>query len=103
MHATARYQQFGLTLLVNHACNLRCAYCYTGEKFRDWRGDLLVGSLQPGRLVRLRLANGRVTHEERYVIDPGERIRNVRQGPDGNIYVLTDQETGALLRIEPVQ
>ena len=74
---------------------------YTGEKFRDWRGDLLVGSLQPGRLVRLRLENGRVTYEERYVIDPGERIRNVRQGPDELIYLLTDNPRGRIIRLEP--
>ncbi len=74
---------------------------YTGEKFRDWRGDLFVGSLQPGGLVRLRLANDRVTHEERYVIDPGERIRNVRQGPDELIYLLTDNPRGRIIRLEP--
>ena len=74
---------------------------YTGDKFRDWRGDLLVGSLQPGRLVRLRLTNGRVTQEERYVIDPGERIRDVRQGPDGLIYLLTDRPRGRIVRLEP--
>ncbi len=74
---------------------------YTGDVFRDWRGDLLVGSLVPGRLVRLRLANGRVTHEERYVIDPGERIRDVRQGPDGLIYLLTDHPRGRIVRLEP--
>lgn len=77
------------------------AVFYTGEPFRDWRGDLFVGSLQPGRLVRLRLANGRVTHEERYVITPGERVRDVRQGPDGLIYLLTDHPRGRIVRLEP--
>ena len=77
------------------------AVFYTGEKFRDWRGDLLVGSLQPGRLVRLRLADGRVTQEERYVIEPGERVRDVRQGPDGLIYLLTDNPKGRIVRLEP--
>jgi glucose/arabinose dehydrogenase len=74
---------------------------YTGQKLADWRGDLLVGSLTPGRLVRLRLRNDRVTHEERYVIDPGERIRNVRQGPDDLIYLLTDNPRGRIIRLEP--
>jgi glucose/arabinose dehydrogenase len=74
---------------------------YTANVFRDWKGDLLVGSLQPGRLVRLRLANGRVTHEERYVIAPGERIRDVVQGPDGLVYVLTDHPRGRIVRLEP--
>ncbi len=74
---------------------------YTGDAFRDWKGDLLVGSLQPGRLVRLRLASGRVSHEERYVIAPGERIRDVVQGPDGLVYLLTDNPQGRIIRLEP--
>jgi glucose/arabinose dehydrogenase len=77
------------------------AVFYTGDRFRAWRGDLFVGSLQPGRLVRLRLADGRVVLEERYVIDPGERIRDVRQGPDGLIYLLTDNPRGRIVRLEP--
>jgi aldose sugar dehydrogenase len=74
---------------------------YSGDKFPDWRGDLLVGSLNPGRLVRLRLADGRVSLEERYVIGSGDRIRNVRQGPDGLIYLLTDSPRGRIVRLEP--
>jgi aldose sugar dehydrogenase len=74
---------------------------YSGDAFRDWKGDLLIGSLQPGRLVRLRLANGRVSHEERYVIAPGERVRDVVQGPDGLIYLLTDHPRGRIVRLEP--
>jgi aldose sugar dehydrogenase len=74
---------------------------YTGNAFPEWRGDLLVGSLSPGGLVRLRLADGRVTAESRYVIDPGERVRDVRQGPDGMIYLLTDSRRGRIIRLEP--
>jgi glucose/arabinose dehydrogenase len=77
------------------------AVFYTGDRFPGWRGDLLVGSLQPGRLVRLRLAEGRVSLEERYVIEPGERVRDVRQGPDGMIYLLTDSPRGRIVRLEP--
>jgi aldose sugar dehydrogenase len=77
------------------------AMFYSGEPFPDWRGDLLVGSLNPGGLVRLRLAGGRVTDESHYAIDPGERIRTVRQGPDGMIYVLTDSPRGRVVRLEP--
>lgn len=77
------------------------AVFYTGDAFPDWRGDLFVGSLQPGRLVRLRLSNDRVVHEERYVIDPGERIRDVRQGPDGLLYLLTDHPKGRIVRLAP--
>ena len=74
---------------------------YSGDAFRDWKGDLLIGSLQPGRLVRLRLTNGRVSHEERYVVAPGERVRDVVQGPDGLIYLLTDHPRGRIVRLEP--
>jgi glucose/arabinose dehydrogenase len=74
---------------------------YSGRAFPDWRGDLLVGSLRPGALVRLRIANGRVTREERYLDELGERIRDVREGPDGAIYLLTDSSRGRLLRVEP--
>ena len=64
-------------------------------------GDLLVGSLQPGRLVRLKIADNRVVREERYLGDLGERIRDVRQGPEGFIYLLTDSPRGRILRLEP--
>jgi len=74
---------------------------YSGRAFPDWRGDLLVGSLRPGALVRLRIANGRVTREERYLDELDERIRDVREGPDGAIYLLTDSSRGRLLRVEP--
>ncbi len=77
------------------------AVFYTGTAFPAWRGDLFVGSLRPGALVRLRIAGGRVTEEERYLGDEDERIRNVRQGPDGLLYLLTDADDGRVLRIEP--
>jgi glucose/arabinose dehydrogenase len=74
---------------------------YTGAAFPDWQGDLLVGSMQPGGLVRLELENGRVVKEERYRGELGARIRDVQQGPDGFIYVVTDEGDGRLLRIRP--
>jgi len=74
---------------------------YTGDAFPDWKGDLLVGSLRPGALVRLRLANGRVTLEERYLAELGERIRDVREGSDGAVYLLTDSPRGRVIRVEP--
>ena len=77
------------------------AVVYSGDAFSDWRGDLLVGSLQPGRLVRLRVRDGRVVQEERYVIDRGERVRAVGQGPDGLVYLLIDHSKGRLIRLEP--
>ena len=77
------------------------AVFYTGSAFPEWHGDLLVGSLRPGGLVRLRLQDGRVTREERYLHELGERIRDVRQGPDGGLYLLTDASRGRILRLEP--
>jgi glucose/arabinose dehydrogenase len=57
--------------------------------------------MSPGVLVRLVMQNGRVTREERYLGDLGERIRDVVQGPDGYVYVLTDSPRGRVLRVEP--
>jgi glucose/arabinose dehydrogenase len=73
---------------------------YTGDAFPDWRGSAFVGSLQPGALVRLTIDNDRVTREERYLGDVG-RVRDVQQGPDGALYVITDAANGRLLRISP--
>ena len=74
---------------------------YTGAAFPDWKGSLFIGSLRPGLLVRLTLADGRVAQEERYLADLRERIRDVRQGPDGLLYLLTDSPDGRLLRVMP--
>lgn len=76
---------------------------YTGSGFPDWRGDLLVGSLSPGLLVRLRLQDGRVTLEERYLAELRERIRDVVQSPDGALYLLTDSSRGRILRVDPAR
>ncbi|HEV7730811.1 MAG TPA: PQQ-dependent sugar dehydrogenase [Candidatus Binatia bacterium] len=73
---------------------------YTGTAFPEWHGHLLVGSLTPGGLVRLVLENDRVALEERY--RDGEldtRIRDVVQGPDGHVYLLTDRRSGKILRL----
>lgn len=74
---------------------------YTGEAFPGWQGSILIGSLRPGLLVRLTLEDGRVAREERYLGDLGERIRDVRQGPDGLLYLLTDSRDGRILRVMP--
>jgi aldose sugar dehydrogenase len=76
------------------------AVFYTGDAFPQWRGHLFIGSLKPGLLVRLALQNGRVITEERYLADLRERIREVVQGPDGLLYLLTDDEDGQILRVE---
>ena len=57
--------------------------------------------MQPGALVRLTLENGRVTAEERYLGELGDRIRDVQQGPDGLLYLVTDEEDGRILRVVP--
>jgi len=77
------------------------AQVYTGDAFPAWRGNLFVGALKEMRLVRLQLANGRVTGEEHLLTDRGKRIRDVRQGPDGALYLVTDEENGELWRIAP--
>jgi glucose/arabinose dehydrogenase len=74
---------------------------YTGDAFPDWKGSILIGSLTPGLLVRLVLKDGRVAREERYLGDLGERIRDVQQGPDGLIYLVTDSRDGRILRVRP--
>jgi glucose/arabinose dehydrogenase len=74
---------------------------YTGDAFPDWKGSVFIGSLRPGLLVRLTLADGRVAREERYLADLRERIRDVRQGPDGLLYLLTDSRDGRILRVIP--
>ena len=75
---------------------------YTGQRFPGWQGDLFVGSLKFGQLVRLEVAGGQVVHEERMLNGAFGRIRDVRQGPDGLLYLLTDEGNGRLLRLEPV-
>jgi glucose/arabinose dehydrogenase len=72
---------------------------YTADLFMPWQHNLLVGSLKFGQLVRLELTGEKVTHEERIMI--GQRIRDVRQGPDGAVYLLTDQQSGQILRLTP--
>ena len=74
---------------------------YTGDAFPEWKGSILIGSMQPGLLVRLTLQGDRVTSEERYLGDLNERIRDVQQGPDGLLYLLTDDRNGRILRIVP--
>jgi glucose/arabinose dehydrogenase len=75
---------------------------YTGDAFPAWRGSLFVGSLKFRYLERLELDGTRVTHREELLRGELGRIRDVRQGPDGMLYLLTDESDGALTRLEPV-
>jgi glucose/arabinose dehydrogenase len=74
---------------------------YTGDKFPAWRGNLFVGALKFRLLARLTMEGNRVVAEERLLQDLGERIRDVMQGPDGYLYLLTDDDDGRILRLAP--
>ena len=74
---------------------------YNGNKFPNWKGALFVGSLKFGELVRLEIEKNRVTHEERLLNNRYGRIRDVVEGPDGYLYVLTEDSNGKLLRLAP--
>jgi glucose/arabinose dehydrogenase len=75
---------------------------YSGERFKPWKGDLFIGSLKFQLLVRLEYDRGRVTYEERMLEGELGRIRDVRQGPDGLLYLLTDEDDGSVVRLKPV-
>ncbi len=66
-----------------------------------WKGSLLVGSLKFGYLDRIDIRDGKVVGEQKLLASARERIRDVRQGPDGLIYVLTDEDDGKLIRLQP--
>lgn len=72
---------------------------YAGEAFPDWQGSLLIGGLTSQGLVRLELDGRTVTDEARIAL--GARIRDVEQGPQGRVYMLTDRQDGAILRLQP--
>jgi glucose/arabinose dehydrogenase len=74
---------------------------YSGDKFPGWRGNLFVGALKYRLLVRLEVGTENSIHEERLLEDVLGRIRDVRTGPDGYIYILTDRGDGVLARLEP--
>jgi glucose/arabinose dehydrogenase len=72
-----------------------------GSQFPQWNGDVLLGALRGQMLVRLSLQGDKVLREERLLSGRVGRIRDVRMGPDGFVYLLTDESQGALLRLEP--
>jgi len=77
---------------------------YTGERFPKWRGSAFVGALKDKQVSRLEMDGNRVVSEERLLEGVvNERVRDVEQGPDGYIYLLTDEPKGRLLRIEPAE
>ncbi len=76
---------------------------YTGDAFPAWQGDLLVGALAYQLLARLELEDDRVVHEERLLEGEIGRIRDVRVGTDGLVYLLTDAADGGIYRLSPVE
>jgi len=72
---------------------------YDGAMFPEWQGNIFVGGMASMKLVRLQLEGGKVTGEEWLLQDRGQRIRDVKQGPDGAIYVLSEAADGAIIRI----
>lgn len=74
---------------------------YYGDKFPAWKGDMLIATMSRSVLRATFDAHGQPTGQERMLTELKQRFRDVRVGPDGLIYVLTDETDGALLRIEP--
>lgn len=73
---------------------------YPGDAAGAWQGNLFIGALATRELIRLELDGDRITHEERLLDGMNARIRDVRTGPDGHLYLLTDAREGQLLRVE---
>jgi aldose sugar dehydrogenase len=71
---------------------------YTGNLFPEWKGNLFVGGMQAEALVRLVVNGDRMAAEEHLLADRHQRVREIRQGPDGSIYLLSGSE---LLRLTP--
>ena len=72
---------------------------YQATRFPQWKNSLFIGALKEKSLIRLRLNGERLVEQERLLVDRGERIRDVRSGPDGWLYVLTDEASGKLLKV----
>ena len=76
---------------------------YTGDRFRGWTGHAFIGGMQGAQLHRVELTpQGLPRGHQSLLLSLGQRIREVREGPDGLLYLLTDHDHGALLRLEPV-
>ncbi len=76
---------------------------YTGDLFPQWKGNIFVGGLRSQALVRLELDGNKVSHEERLLHQLGARIRDVAQGPEGALYVITDEDDGEILKLTPAK
>ena len=76
---------------------------YDGDAFPNWRGKLFIGALVDEEVRMLTLSDGRVVDEQAMFSEIGARIRDVRTGPDGMLYLLTDSEQGKVIRVVPVR
>jgi aldose sugar dehydrogenase len=76
---------------------------YQGELFPKWKGNVFIGGLATRMLVRLELNGEKIVREERLLRDLNERIRDVRAGPDGALWLLTDNSAGRILRVSPAK
>ena len=76
---------------------------YHGNQFPQWKGDLLMGTMSRSLLRASFDAQGNVTGQERFLTELKQRFRDTRVGPDGNLYLLTDEPDGALLKVEPAK
>jgi glucose/arabinose dehydrogenase len=74
---------------------------YDAQTFPQWRHRLFIGALKDKSLIVLKVDGDNVTEQERILGDRGKRIRDVRVGPDGYLYVLTDESNGELLKVRP--
>lgn len=74
---------------------------YSGELFPEWKGNFLVGSLKRGMVQRLVMKDGAVVEQEAIEAGIDQRVRDVRQGPDGALYLLTDENPGSVLKLVP--
>ncbi|MDX5367547.1 MAG: PQQ-dependent sugar dehydrogenase, partial [Alphaproteobacteria bacterium] len=74
---------------------------YRGDAFPDWQGDIFAGALAAQNVHRVKMENGEPAGEEVLFAELGKRIRDVRSGPDGFLYLVTDGEGGSVLRVTP--
>jgi glucose/arabinose dehydrogenase len=75
---------------------------YVADRIPAWKHSLFIGALTQMSLIRLELDGDKIVEEERLLTERKERIRDVRQGPDGRLYLLTDAANGKLLRVDLV-
>src|SRR5690606_23054867 len=73
---------------------------YSGAAFPEWRGDLIIGGLSSGRLLRAVVEGGRIASVESLMEHRPVRIRNVKQAPDGALFILTDEADGKIIRLD---